>query len=80
MSLEGAVAWPGEKKAFSSRCRQKYWISVSRSLEKSKTEKIEILAPGGVGMSQNLNPNEQLECLAGFSLRKRNSGNSQPNS
>lgn len=66
MSLQGATAWPGGKKAFSSRCREEYWISVSRSPEKSKTEKMEILAPGGLGMAQNLNPNEQLESLDGF--------------
>lgn len=65
MNLEGAVAWPGEK-AFSSRCKAKYWISASRFPEKSKTEKMELLAPGGVGMAQNLNPNEQLESLDRF--------------
>lgn len=66
MSLEGSVAWPGGKKAFSSKCGEKCWISVSRSPEKSKTERMEILAPGGVGMAQNLNPNEQLGSLDGF--------------
>lgn len=54
------------KKAISSRCKAKYWISASRSHEKSKIEKMELLAPGGVGMAQDLNPNEQLESLDGF--------------
>lgn len=54
------------KKAFSSRCGEKCWISVSGSPEKSKTERMEILAPGGVEMAQNLNPNEQLGSLDGF--------------
>lgn len=66
MSLEGSVAWPGGKKAFSSRCGAKCWISASRSPEKSKTERMEILAPGGVGMAQNLNPKEQLGSLDVF--------------
>lgn len=68
MSLQGAVAGLG-KQAFSSRCRQKYWISFFGSPEKSKTKKMEILAPDGVGVGQNLKP-KQLASLDIFLFAK----------